>query len=182
MKHSRLPLLVAAVALFCLAAIAGSARILAPVAAAAWLLLTAVSGWRGALRVLLPVLPFAITLALLQWMGGTAQAALALKTLAAVPAVVAAGRLVRWAERLAGVDPAARLYPAALFLLVLRHFTLVLGAQARRQLLTRSFAVRRRYGPGWFTSLGWCSAGVFQRCLGRAERFYAAQWSRGLER
>jgi hypothetical protein len=72
------------------------------------------------------------------------------------------------------------LFCAALFALFVRHFAWVLLAEARRALTARAISVPNRYGAGWFHSLVHAVSAIFTRSLVRAERFYAAQWLRGI--
>lgn len=132
------------------------------------------------LRILAPILSFAILLALIQWLADQLSPELPLKTVAVFLLVSAATRLLPWAQLLTAAPPRSRLFPLALFLLFLRHFALILEHETRRLLVARSLAVRKRHGPGSFTSLCWAMASLFRRSLTRAERFYAAQTLRGL--
>lgn len=158
-----------------------SAATLAWLAGAGFLSHVVISGGlRRSIRTLWPVLLFAGILVLMQWIGGTLTAKLPLRTVAVFLLVTSAVRLVPWMEMLGIARPASPLFTAVLFLLVLRHFVLILGQEARRLLTARSLAVPNRYGPGWFGSLKWAMAGLLRRSLARAERFYAAQALRGL--
>jgi archaellum biogenesis protein FlaJ (TadC family) len=126
-----------------------------------------------------PVLVFAFLLAALQWIAG-ARTWLPVQTVA----VYAALRLLLLAlplrRLLALPERRSRWWTPALLVFFVRHFLSILGAEARRAVIARSIAVRRRYGPGAFRSLAWSLASLLRRTLARAERFYAAQWLRGL--
>lgn len=77
-------------------------------------------------------------------------------------------------------ERSSRMWTPALFFFFVRHFLSILGQEARRVLTARSLAVTRPCGPGSFGSILWSVASIFRRSLTRAERFYAAQWLRGL--
>ena len=74
--------------------------------------------------------------------------------------------------------PVFRLY---LFAHFVRHFTEILGAETRRMLVARRMSAHRLYSHTGLTSLVHSLAAIFHRSLTRAERFYAAQWLRGLD-
>lgn len=171
-----LALLIAAAA----APFVGSIAILAVLAAAALPVRALGAGWRRTLQTAVPVLLFAAVLAALQALAGTFSPALALRTVAVFLLSTAAFALFPWRAAAARAHPRSRTFPAMLFLLSLRHFALVLGAEARRVFTARRLAAPRRYGPGWWRSLAWALAGVFRLSLARAERFYAALWLRGM--
>lgn len=132
------------------------------------------------MRFLLPVALFALSLALLEWLAHRRVPALPLHTVAVAALTVWITRRVRWAKLAARVPPRSRRFRAVLFLLFTAHFARVLDRESRRMLTARSLTIRRRLGPGAFTSLKWAVAGVFTRALLRAERFYAAQRMKGL--
>jgi hypothetical protein len=126
-----------------------------------------------------PLVLFALTLAVMQRIGG-GWSWLPAQTVA----VYAAIRLILWAlpRRWFSTLPErrSRIWTPALFYFFVRHFVLILGEEARRAFVARSLAVRRRFGPDSLRSLVWGLVSVFRRSLARAERFYAAQWLRGL--
>jgi hypothetical protein len=153
--------------------------ILAAAACAALLVRLLAAGWSGTVKLAVPILLFAAVLAALQVMAGTFTPALALRTVTIFLLSTAAAAVFPWRAAASRAHPRSRLFPAALFLLSLRHFALVLGAEARRMFAARRLAVPRRYGPGWFRSLAWALAAVFRLSLVRAERFYAGLLLRG---
>lgn len=136
----------------------------------------AAGGGRRAALLAWPILMFAGLLPLLQWVGGrVVDWTLPLRSAAVFFWVASAARFLPWTELLRGIRPRGSLFRAVLFLFILRHFVLVLGAEARRAMTARRMAVPREYGPGWFSSLRGAVTGIFRRAMIRAERFYAAQ-------
>lgn len=129
---------------------------------------------------LLPVLVFAAALGLMQWAGGLRLTALPLVSVAVFLMVITAARLVRFRDWAFRAPPGSRRWTALLFALFVRHFAGVLSTEARRVLVARRLAVPRARGRGFGRSLVFAVAALFVRALRRAERFYAAQWSRGL--
>jgi len=129
---------------------------------------------------LLPVLVFAAALAMMQWAAGLPLTTLPVVTLAVFLLVVSTARRVRLGGWTFRVRPGTRRWTALLLALFVRHFAGVLGAETRRLLVARRLAAPRRWGRGWARSLVFAVAALFGRALGRAERFYAAQWLRGL--
>jgi hypothetical protein len=73
------------------------------------------------------------------------------------------------------------LYRLFLFLHFTRHFTAILLEESRRMLIARRLAAPRLLGAGGFLSLVHSLTAILRRSLVRAERFYAAQWLRGIE-
>jgi hypothetical protein len=73
------------------------------------------------------------------------------------------------------------LYRLFLFLHFTRHFTAILLEEAKRLLIARRLAAPKLYGAGGFSSLVHSLNAILRRSLVRAERFYAAQWLRGIE-
>lgn len=132
------------------------------------------------MRRLLPVLVFAAVLALLQWASGMPLTALPLVTIAVFVVSTAVFRMVRWEGRIYGVRPGSWRHTALVFALLVRHFTLILGTEARRLLVARRLAAPRAFGPGSARSLAFAVAALFGRSLRRAERFFAAQSLKGL--
>lgn len=126
-----------------------------------------------------PVVVFAATLAVLGRLGG-GWSWLPVQTVA----VYAGFRLLllnlprRWFQ--SPPERRSRMWAPALLFFFVRHFLLILGQEARRALVARSLAARRLYGAGGFSSLVWALVSLLGRALARAERFYAAQWLRGL--
>ena len=135
---------------------------------------------RRGLLMLWPIAFFAAALLVLQWTGGTAGWRLPLRTIGVFACVASAGRLAPWMALLRRSKPGSAAFSAVLFLFLLRHFAAILGAESRRALVARQIMLPRRHGPGWFRSLRWALAGLFDRNLTRVERFYAAQLVRGL--
>ncbi len=142
-------------------------------------LLTA-SSRRRSLTALTPVLLLAFVLTALGRLGGSGGWLAALKTVAVYTFVVSAARLGPSATLLLRVSADSRLFRGALFLLMVRHFAAIFGREAWRLLVAHRFAAARRWRRGWFGSLGWATAALFERALARAERFYAAARLRGL--
>ena len=70
------------------------------------------------------------------------------------------------------------IYIAVLYLFFIRHFMITLGEEAFRML--RAWKWSNRWRRGNIRSLSCAMTGLFNRCLVRAERFYAAQLVRGL--
>jgi hypothetical protein len=134
---------------------------------------------RSALLLALPVAAFAAALAVFERLATGRWSALPAYTLAAFAVTVTLARLLPWRALARRIEPQSRLFPAVLFLLLIRHFAGVLGREALRVFQARSLCVTRRYGPGWFRSLTWTAVAVLERALVRAERFYAALALRG---
>jgi hypothetical protein len=135
---------------------------------------------RRSLTALMPVLLLAALLAALGRLGGSGGWLAALKTVAVFSFVVSAARLAPSATLLLRVSPDSWLFRGVLFLLMVRHFWAIFGREAWRLLVAHRFAALRRWRRGWFGSLGWATAALFERVLVRAERFYAAARLRGL--
>jgi len=129
---------------------------------------------------LAPILLFAGMLALMQWVAGMPVTWLWLKTILVSLATMAVVRFLPWDRWLFRLRAGSFLFQMALFTLFVRHFAFVLAAEGRRALTARSLSVPHRYGPGWFRSLAWAVGAFFTRSIVRAERFYAAQWVRGI--
>jgi hypothetical protein len=129
---------------------------------------------------LLPVLLFAATLALMQWVAGMPVTWLWLKTILVFLATTAVVRLLPWGRWIFRTRPGSAWFHAALFPLFVRHFAFVLATEARRALVARSLSVPNKYGAGSFRSLAHAVGALFSRSLARAERFYAAQVLRGI--
>ncbi len=169
-------------------AAAAVAAALAPQAAVVWGALAvglaararAYGKRRVAAAGLIPAALFALTLAALEWLGRREISLLGVRTLAVFLLSRAALAGLSGARLLAASRPGSRRQGAIMFGLFTAHFAWVLGEEARRLLIARRLAAPRRMGPGGFRSLEWALAGLFQRALTRAERFYAAQWLRGL--
>ena len=129
---------------------------------------------------LAPILMFAGVLVLLQWWGGGVVTSVPLRTVAVFLLVTAGARLFPLDAVLRPIPPRSRLFHAALFLLLVRHFLRILAEEMVRLLRARSLAMPRRFGPGSLRSLAFAAASIFPRTLERAERFYACQLLRGL--
>jgi len=136
--------------------------------------------WRKMALPAIPVALFAAVLALLEYAARREVSMLGLRTLAVFLLSTAAFHSLpgaRWALR---SPPKSARHRAALFSFFVAHFARILGTEIRRALVAHKLAAPRRGGPGWFGSLTHALAGVLVRSLVRAERFYAAQWLRGL--
>jgi len=131
-------------------------------------------------RRLMPLAVFAAGLALLQWLAGTLDPWLPVKTLAAFALGALLFAAIPWRRMSRGLLPGRWWYGPVLFLLILRHFTAILAEEPVRVLRARSLVISRRYGAGWLTSLAHALTALFRRAIDRAERFYAAQLIRGL--
>lgn len=157
---------------------------------ASWLLIAIALGlvaravvWKSlgrSLRATFPIVAFAAVLATMQWFADGQVSLLPLKALAAFLLSTAACRSLPWSEMVRAIRPSSRLSRIVLFGLFARHFTGILASESRRVLQARALRLTRRYGPGWFRSLGCAMAALLGRSLIRAERFYAAQLLRGL--
>lgn len=130
----------------------------------------------------LPVLGFAGTLALLQWVSGMPVTWLWLQTLAVAAAAALLVRAVPWDRWLFRLRPNSFLYEVSLFVLFVRHFAWVYLHEARRLLTAWRVAAPRRFRPGWYRSLSVALAAFFNRALVRSERFYASLLVRGAGR
>lgn len=73
------------------------------------------------------------------------------------------------------------LYRLFLFGHFTRHFAAILSDEVRRILTARRMAAPRLYRSGGSSSVVHSLGAVLRRSLIRAERFYAAQWLRGIE-
>jgi energy-coupling factor transporter transmembrane protein EcfT len=135
---------------------------------------------RGAAAGLIPIVLFAGTLAALEWAGRGRVSLLGVRALAVFLLSTAALAGLSGARLLPACRPGSLGQRAVMFGLFTAHFAWVLGEEARRLLIARRLAAPRRVGSGGFRSLEWALVGLFQRALTRAERFYAAQWLRGL--
>lgn len=139
-------------------------------------------GWsRRLAATLLPLLGFLILLALLQLAGGQRNPVLWTKTAAVYLLLIGAARQFpgRWVLQRVWIHE--RWQGLALFFILLQHFVVVFGDEARRALVAWRLATPRVVGPGGFSSLVWALANIFRRVLSRAERLYIAQRIRGLD-
>lgn len=127
-----------------------------------------------------PLLLFAGLLAAMEWFTRGAVSMLGVKTVAVFLLSTAAFRIAPWRGLALSRRTGSVSQRLALFALFTAHFAGIFEAEARRVLLARSLAAPRRSGPGWFRSLRGALVELFLRCAMRAERFYAAQWLRGL--
>jgi len=134
----------------------------------------------GLVAPMIPVALFAALLAALQWLGKSAPGLLPLRTLAVFLATTEAVRGISGAGWLLSCPARSLRRRAALFAVLVAHFSRILNDEAHRVLLAHKLAAPRRWRAGWFTSLSGALTGVLLRALIRAERFYAAQWLRGL--
>jgi energy-coupling factor transporter transmembrane protein EcfT len=125
---------------------------------------------------------FAATLIAFQWLNGTVDLSLPLRTVAVFVISTAAFRAIPWAWLARRIAPGSPFYDAALFLLFIRHFTAILMEESRRTLQARALVVRGSFGRGGFSSLRWALVALLRRVLVRAERFYAAQLCNGAAR
>lgn len=133
-----------------------------------------------ALRSALPIVLFAGALALLRWVSHTPISVLPLKTVAVFLLSTAAMRIFPWTRLSPSLDATSKVFTPWLFALFVRHFADILAAEAGRVFQARALCVTRPYGAGALRSLVAALGAVFSRALTRAERFYAAQFLRGL--
>jgi len=132
------------------------------------------------LAAFLPVIFFAGTLALFQWLAGMPVTGLWWKTILICAGATVLVRWLPWDRWLLGAQRRGLLFRTALFFLFVRHFAFVLLAESRRALIARRLSAPRKYGPFAFRSLACAVASLFGHSLVRAERFYAAQWVRSI--
>ena len=135
---------------------------------------------RALLRMSFPVALFAGTVALLQWINGTTDLAVPVRTITIFLLLTLATSLAPWTWMAARLSPRSRFYHAGLFLLFVRHFAIVLMAETKRTLQARAMSAPRLLHPGGAGSLAQAMVSIFRRTLIRAERFYAAQSLNGI--
>jgi hypothetical protein len=133
-----------------------------------------------AVQKLVPVIGFALIVTLLQWLGGRKPPLLGLQTLF-VFQLLSVFLVLFVPQGLAVPERGSPLYRIALYLLFVRHFAAILAGEVHRTIRAHGTAVQHRFGPQAMHSLVHALTSVFGRCLIRAERFYAAQWLRGLD-
>jgi hypothetical protein len=159
---------------------------LIPLAALSTVALAAHSLRGRSLRTLLarvtPIVPFVVTVALLQWCRGKVDWLLPLRTLAVFLLSTYAVRIAPWTWCAGHLSPRSKLYLPGLFLLFVRHFTEILITETHRTLQARAMCAPVLFQPGGFRSLACAVASIFRRVLTRAERFYAAQTLNGIAR
>lgn len=138
------------------------------------------SGARSVLRATVPIVIFAAVLTGFQWLGDAADIRLPLRAIAVFALSTAAARLAP-TPGLASLSPRSCFRVPALFLLLMRHFSLVLIGEVKRTFQARALCISSNCNQSGFQSLAWATAAVFRRSFDRAERFYAAQMVGGLE-
>ncbi|MEB2364405.1 MAG: hypothetical protein OZ929_23960 [Bryobacterales bacterium] len=138
------------------------------------------TGARAVLHAAVPVVIFATALTGFQWLGDTVDIRLPLRVIAVFALSTAAARLLP-PPGLTSLSPRSRFRIPVLFLLLVRHFSLVLIAEVKRTFQARALCISSNYNRSSFQSLVWATAAVFRRSFDRAERFYAAQMVGGLE-
>ena len=121
-----------------------------------------------------PVMMFALALLALQWLDGSVDPRLPLRLIAVFSLSTSAARLVP-PPGMASLRPRSRMRLPFLFLLFVRHFSVVLLEEVRRTFQARSLCISSEFSRGGLRSLTWATVAVFRRSLDRAERFYAAQ-------
>lgn len=136
--------------------------------------------WRDTARALWPLGFFACLLAGLEWVAHGPASELALRTLAVGWLAQAAASGVSPARMLLECPARSWQFRVIMFGALVEHFAGVLQEEATRVLVAHRLAAPRRWRAGWFRALAHALASVNQRALIRAERFYAAQWLRGL--
>jgi hypothetical protein len=133
-----------------------------------------------ALRATLPVVPFVLTLTLLQWLNRRPEPMVAAKTLAVFWLTTTAFRWTPWSELARAIRPGSRLSASLLYVLFVRHFVSILVVESGRLLRARSLVVTKPYGRWALRSLSAALVSLFVRGASRAERFYAALLLKGL--
>lgn len=136
------------------------------------------TGARAMLRNGVPALLFALGLLALQWLGGAVDIRAPLRAIAVFSLSTAAARLVPM-PGLTALCPGSRRRLPLLFLLFIRHFTVILTGEITRVFQARSLCIPCNCSRSGFQSLAWAAAAVLRRSLERAERFYAAQAAGG---
>lgn len=121
-----------------------------------------------------PIVVLAAALALLQWLSGGRVTGLWWQTVAVAVAVACAVGLAPWSRWLFRPHTRSPWLELSLFASLVRHFALLLQAEARRALLAHRLAAPLRYRSGWFDSLRWLLIAYFRRVWIRAERMYAS--------
>jgi hypothetical protein len=142
-----------------------------------------IASWRSiskAMRAMLPIALFVLTLILLQWLYRRPDIMVAAKTLAVFWLTTAAFRWIPWSDLAGAIRPGSRASALILYLLFVRHFASILVVEAGRLLHARSRAVPKAYGHWAFRSLAAALVSLFVRAAIRAERFYAALLLKGL--
>ena len=135
---------------------------------------------RRTIHWLFPILLFCAVLAFLEWIDHRTVSALPLKALVSYLAIAPALRIMPWVAIVRSVPPRSRSFPPVLFLLFIRHFTLILRDEAMRSLTAYRLAVPHPFRSCGIRALAYSLGSFFRRYLLRAERFYAAQLLRGL--
>lgn len=138
------------------------------------------TGARAMLRASVPIAIFAALLTGFQWLGNAVDVRIPLRMIAVFALSTAAARLVP-APGLSSLSPQSRFRVPVLFLLLVRHFSLVLIGEVKRTFQARALCISSNCNRSGFQSLAWATAAVFRRSFDRAERFYAAQMVGGLE-
>ena len=169
---------------------AGLGAVTAALAGPPWLWVLAGAGamsrlwrplsWRQRLLSLAPVSSFALLLAGFELLARGRPSPLALRAMAVcwlAQTCVQSMAPSRWVLASSPGSLACRL---GLFAAFVEHFAHLFASGAARALLAWRLAAPRAWRSGWFHSLGHALARIAERCLVRAERFYAAQWLRGL--
>ncbi len=133
-----------------------------------------------AVRSLLPIILFASTIMLLEFMKKSTVSLLGLQAAAVCVLVSTAARLLPPPALPAWLKPRTRCYSLVLFFFFTRHFVAILHQESLRLLRARSCCITRPYGRGALRSLGAALTSLFNRSLARAERFFAGQILRGL--
>lgn len=139
--------------------------------------------WKSIKRALsftLPILFFIFFFILLQLISHTFSIIYSLKSLAFFFFSTATIRLFPWRNWILKLSFSPVTYHAMLMILFVWHFINILFSETRRMFQARSLSLVYSYGPGWWRSLVAVLSSIFTRSLIRAERFYAAQWLRGV--
>ncbi len=125
----------------------------------------------------LPVLVFAAGVYVLSFFGKRAEPRLPLQVIFVFASI---WMLARLCARNVKIPRSRILFRLFLFACFVRHFAEVLGDETRQTFIARQMAAPSLFRSGGFSSLVYALSSIFQRCMTRAERFYAAQSLKGL--
>lgn len=136
-------------------------------------------GIRAVVRRYIPLAVFVAGMLALQLLSGSVTLGLAVQVFFVSAWSIA---MARWA--MSGRIPVPRakaLFRCYLFLHFLRHFTEILHGETMRVFIARGLSAPHLYTRTGLRSLAYSLIAVLQGSLRRAERFYAAQWLKGLD-
>jgi hypothetical protein len=171
-------------------AAAGLGAVGATLAGPPWLWLLAGAGvvsrlwrplaWRRRLLSLAPVASFALVLAGFELLARGRPSMLALRAMAVCWLAQTCVEGIAPSRWVLSSSPRSLAFRLGLFAAFTEHFAHLFGSATARALLAWRLAAPRAWRSGWFHSLAHALARIVERSLVRAERFYAAQWLRGL--